>query len=92
MAFKKLAIVGVTKVGAFPNTRNPEPVSSEISVANCAEVVDANWLSPVPVTPHVGQEMVPVEVIGPPRIGDVVEIVNPAQSAPVPLTTPLEFA
>jgi len=36
---------GVTKVGEVANTRDPEPVSSLITVASCAEVVDANCAS-----------------------------------------------
>jgi hypothetical protein len=31
-------IFGVTSVGVFANTKAPEPVSSEIAVANCADV------------------------------------------------------
>jgi hypothetical protein len=31
--------VGVTRVGLVPNTKAPEPVSSETAVANCADVI-----------------------------------------------------
>ena len=34
--------LGVVKLGDVANTKEPEPVSSEITPANCAEVVDAN--------------------------------------------------
>ena len=33
---------GVTKVGEVANTKAPEPVSSLITPANCADVVAAN--------------------------------------------------
>lgn len=33
---------GVTNVGEFAKTREPVPVSSLITPASCAEVVDAN--------------------------------------------------
>jgi hypothetical protein len=36
-------IFGVVKTGEFANTKAPVPVSSEITPANCAEVVAANW-------------------------------------------------
>ena len=35
---------GVTSVGDVANTNAPVPVSSDITPANCAEVVAANWL------------------------------------------------
>jgi hypothetical protein len=35
-------ILGVTRVGVLANTSDPEPVSSDITQASCAEVVDAN--------------------------------------------------
>ena len=35
---------GVTKVGEVANTNDPEPVSSLITPANCADVVAANTL------------------------------------------------
>ena len=35
-------MLGVVNTGLVPNTNAPEPVSSEINVASCAEVVDAN--------------------------------------------------
>jgi len=36
-------ILGVTRVGVLANTSDPEPVSSDITQASCAEVVEANW-------------------------------------------------
>ena len=36
---------GVARVGDVPNTRDPLPVSSLITPASCADVVEANWLS-----------------------------------------------
>lgn len=33
---------GVTRVGLVANTRDPDPVSSLITPASCAEVVEAN--------------------------------------------------
>jgi len=33
---------GVVRVGEVANTKRPDPVSSEITVANCEDVVDAN--------------------------------------------------
>ena len=38
-------IFGVVIVGELANTNAPEPVSSEITPASCAEVVAANWAS-----------------------------------------------
>jgi hypothetical protein len=34
--------VGVTRVGDVAKTRDPDPVSSEITPASCKEVVEAN--------------------------------------------------
>ena len=42
--------IGVTRVGLVANTRLPEPVSSEITPANCADVVAANCPNVPPVT------------------------------------------
>ena len=58
----------------MPNTRRPEPVSSEITVASWIEVVEENCPSPELVRPQVGHEIEPVVVIGPPAIGESVEI------------------
>lgn len=57
-------IVGVVKVGLVPNTNAPEPVSSEITPASCAEVVVANWLNgllvrALPPPPSVTQLKLP---------------------------------
>ena len=41
--------VGVVRLGLVANTRDPEPVSSEIMPANCDEVVDANCAKVPPV-------------------------------------------
>jgi hypothetical protein len=45
-------IDGVVSVGDVANTRAPDPVSSEITPANCAEVVAANWFRPDAVKPR----------------------------------------
>ena len=62
----KLAIVGVTMVGDVPKTAAPVPVSSLMTPASWAEVVDANCESGLPVTPHVAQAIIPdaLRVIG----------------------------
>src|SRR6266446_5839577 len=49
------AVRPVVNVGDVPKTATPVPVSSLSTPASCAEVVDANWLRAVPVTPHVVQ-------------------------------------
>lgn len=63
---------GVTNVGLVANTSAPLPVSSLMTPASCADVVAANCESGLPVTPHVGHAIVPVEVIVPPVMGEVV--------------------
>ena len=40
---------GVVKLGEVANTSAPDPVSSEITPASCAEVVAANWAKVPPV-------------------------------------------
>ena len=45
-------IFGVVSVGLVANTRAPEPVSSEITPANCAEVVAANCANVPDVKPR----------------------------------------
>ena len=44
--------VGVTRLGLLLNTNKPVPVSSLITPANCALVVEANWLK-LPVVARV---------------------------------------
>jgi hypothetical protein len=43
-AYEGVPILGVTKAGLVANTNEPEPVSSDTTEANWAEVVAANWL------------------------------------------------
>src|SRR5882724_4522710 len=63
---------GVTNVGLVANTSAPLPVSSLMTPASCADVVAANCDKGEPVTPHVGHAIVPVVVIVPPVMGEVV--------------------
>jgi hypothetical protein len=54
---------GVINVGLLLKTRSPVPVSSLITPANCAEVVEANWLSGLAVRAN------------PAKLGGVVQLV-----------------
>src|SRR5262245_36457759 len=56
-------MLGVVKDGDVANTSGPEPVSSEMTPASCADVVAANCDSGLPVTPHVAQVIFPVAVV-----------------------------
>jgi hypothetical protein len=67
-------VIDVVRVGAVSKTATPDPVSSLRTPANCADVVAANCDRGLPVTPQVAQAIVPVPVIVPPVIGDVVAI------------------
>ena len=42
-AYEGVPILGVTKAGLVANTNEPEPVSSDTTAANSADVVEANW-------------------------------------------------
>ena len=77
---------GVTNVGLVANTAAPVPVGLLMTPSSCAEVVEANCDSGLPVTPHVAQAIVPVVVIGPPVIGPVVAmlVTVPLPPPPVP--------
>src|SRR5690349_5338615 len=75
-------MMGVVSVGPVPNTAAPVPVGLVIIPSNCAEVVAANWESGLPVTPQVAQAIVPVAVIVPPVIGEVVAILVTVPPAP----------
>jgi hypothetical protein len=85
--------LGVTNEGDVLNTRLPEPVSFEITPANCAEVVEENCPRFPEVTAHVGQEIVPVVVIVPPEIGpEVATLVTlPLPPPPVPDTSTIKL-
>jgi hypothetical protein len=66
---------GVTKVGLVAKTAAPVPVSSLNTPSNCDEVVAANWLRGLPVTPHVVQvNVLFADRSPPPPRGLVVEI------------------
>ena len=64
---------GVVSVGDVPNTSNPVPVSSEITPASCADVVEANWLSGLSVSagadvdhdkfPSVSPNSIPLAIV-----------------------------
>ena len=77
---------GVTNVGVFANTSAPEPVSSEITPASCADVVAANCakLPPVVAIPV----MLPVEPLTDSTPVFVITGVDPSPVA-VPTVIPL---
>jgi len=59
---------GVTSVGVLANTREPVPVSSEITPANSAEVVEARALNLSVVTTNVLDVGIVVELMVKPAI------------------------
>jgi hypothetical protein len=76
-----LSTTGVVRVGLVPNTREPDPVSSEITPANSLEVVAAKADSllavyaTVPPVPNATEEpSVPVKV----RVFDAVKVLPSA--------------
>src|SRR5882672_1892339 len=75
--------VGVTSAGDVLKTAAPVPVGLLSVAKSWAEVVAANCDSGEPVTPQVGQAIVPVVVIVPPVMGVVV-----ARLVTVPLPPP----
>lgn len=56
-------ILGVVSVGEVPNTSEPDPVSSDITPSNCADVVDANCDRFPEVSANVLPQLSPVPLV-----------------------------
>ncbi len=84
---------GVTKVGEVEKTSEPLPVSSEITPANCEDVVDANCDNGLATLPSNASKVAEISIVGVDPPDDVILFVVPNTDVtpPPPPPPPIKF-
>lgn len=77
-------------MGDVANTTEPEPVSSEITPASCAEVVEANWLRGLATFPRRASKVADTSIAGVVPPVEVTLFVVPDTDVTVPAPFPLK--